>query len=967
MITYKVLRREAAADNTHYYNDQKDDYYSRDSGAAVWQGDGARRLGAVGDVDPQRFHAMLRGEFGQGIQAGKSVRKDSKARAGIDLTFSAPKSITLQALVGGDERLLKAHDEAVAATLAYIERHAARGRQKERGKTHTEDTGNLIIAKFRHETARPTEDAPPDPALHTHAVIMNATQRTDGSWVSLSNEEIVKRRMLYDAVYNAQLDYQVRRLGYEVRYEKHHIELAHISRQAIEAFSKRRAQIAAAMSAHGLDINGAPRQQREPALLATRQDKTKEYSRADLHASWVQQATDIGIDFGARTAPEASREDPQAHRGERPEQAIADQCLNWAVAHLAERESVMPRSELLAAAIRQSGGTVAPEIISDALRRRADAGQLLRNPAQYRLAADLKADPLTRKAWAQQVANQRGQPLADALATVDRAITQGRLVADEPLYATPAAYAAEKRITDMEAAGRGAVTPVITREALQHTFEGSTLTAGQRDALCLILAEQDQIVGVQGLAGTGKSFALQSAQPLLQERGYNMVALAPYGAQVSNLRQDGIAANTVASFLTAKDPRRIMDKMGPQTVVVIDEAGVVPVRQMDKLLGRITATGARVVLLGDTAQTKAVEAGRAFALMQEHGMKTVTMGDIQRQKSERLRRAVELAAGGQASQSLPLVDRIACVKDSFKEDEHGNKTRDSSARYEAIATEYTTLPQDDQAKTLIVTGTNDSRKAINALVHAKRGLAGRGQQYRLLTRHDTTRAERACAKYYTVGDIVQPERDYKNGLKRGQLYQVVERDRRFDRISVVPMGDAALAQQPIEIIPKMMGKLSVYHQHEAELSVGDWVRVTRNNAAADLVNGQRAEVVAIDPDAITLDVGGRLVELTTDKPLHLDHAYATTAHGAQGLTCDRVFYNAESYSRTTAQDTYYVSISRERHEVVVFTDDATALPKAVDRVPYKGLAHDLVGPDHALSGHTLKAPEFETGDDLEMD
>lgn len=967
MITYKILRRTAAADDTHYYSDQKDDYYSRDGGAATWQGEGARRLGAAGDVDPQRFHAMLRGDFGQGIQAGKSVRKDSSARAGIDLTFSAPKSITLQALVGGDERLIQAHDEAVAYTLAYIERNAARGRQKEHGKTRTEETSNLVIAKFRHETARPTEDAPPDPALHTHAVIMNATQRADGTWVSLSNEEIVKRRMLYDAVYNAQLDYRIRRLGYEVRYEKHHVELAHISRQAIEVFSKRQAQIAAAMAAHGHAIEGAPRQQREPALLSTRQDKTTEYSRADLHASWVQQAADIGIDFGARTAPEASREDPQVQRDERPEHAIADQCLNWAVAHLAERESVMPRSELLAAAIRQSGGTVAPEVISDALRRRADAGQLLRNPTQYRPAADLKAEPLTRKAWGEQIAAQRGQPLAEALAAVDRGIDQGRLVADEPLYATPAAYAAEKRITDMEATSRGAVPPVMSAESLHHALDGGTLTAGQRDALGLMLTEQNQIVGIQGLAGTGKSYALQSAQRLLQDRGYNMVALAPYGAQVNNLRQDGIEANTVASFLTAKDPRRITNKMGPQTVVVIDEAGVVPVRQMDKLLGRITATGARIVVLGDTAQTKAVEAGRAFALMQVHGMKTVTMGDIQRQKSERLRHAVELAAGGQASQSLPLVDRIACVKDSFDEDEHGNKTRDSSARYEAIATEYTALPQDDQAKTLIVTGTNDSRKAINALVHARRGLAGRGRQYRLLTRHDTTRAERACAKYYTVGDIVQPERDYKNGLQRGQLYQVVERDRRFDRISVVPMGDAAQAQQPIEIIPKMMGKLSVYHQHEAELSVGDWVRITRNNAAADLVNGQRAEVVAIDPGAITLDVGGRRVDLPADTPLHLDHAYATTAHSAQGLTCDRVFYNAESFSRTTAQDTYYVSISRERHEVVVFTDDAAALPKAVDRVPYKGLAHDLVGPDHAVDDHALKTPAFETGDDLEMD
>lgn len=91
---------------------------------------------------------------------------------------------------------------------------------------------------------------------------------------------------------------------------------------------------------------------------------------------------------------------------------------------------------------------------------------------------------------------------------------------------------------------------------------------------------------------------------------------------------------------------------------------------------------------------------------------------------------------------------------------------------------------------------------------------------------------------------------------------------------------------------------------------------------------------------LTWNIGS--TRIPADTPLHLDHAYATTAHSAQGMTCDRVFYNAESFSRTTAQDTYYVSISRERHSVTVFTDDARTLPKAIYRVPHKGLAHDLM-------------------------
>ena len=279
------------------------------------------------------------------------------------------------------------------------------------------------------------------------------------------------------------------------------------------------------------------------------------------------------------------------------------------------------------------------------------------------------------------------------------------------------------------------------------------------------------------------------------------------------------------------------------------------------------------------------------------------------------------------------------LPDAMSTDEHGDKTRDGKARYDAIAREYTALSTFEQAKTLIVTGTNASRQAINERVHELLGLKGKGKLLTLLTRHDTTRAERRCAKYYTVGDIIQPERDYRCGLQRGLLYQVTRCDEHIDRISVVPYGKPTL--EAIDINLRSLSKLSVYREHQAELSPGDWVRITRNDATLDLVNGQRLQVVNVSESYVTVQGPGCLVDLPARMPLHLDHAYATTAHSAQGLTCDRVLYNAESHSRTTAQDTYYVSISRERHSVKVFTNDESMLPRAVSTERAKGLAIDL--------------------------
>ena len=309
MITKKVLYRGEAAKNTHYYEDQADDYYSRDGGAAVWQGEGARMLGLSGEVDSQRFQAILAGNYGRGIHAGNSIRKDSKARSGLDLTISAPKSVTLQALVGGDERVIAAHDTPVTETLNYIEKHLAQSRQTINGVNHVQKTGNLIIAKFRHETARATNGAMPDPQLHTHAIIMNLTRREDGSWSGLYNDNIVKLRALQDTVYMAALSRELTALGYEIRHEKTHIELAHITREQIMHFSKRTADIESRLAQQGVNRNEASHAHRQVATLATRTAKDNQISRDALHADWSQQAAEAGMSLqaGHHSAKERSQ------------------------------------------------------------------------------------------------------------------------------------------------------------------------------------------------------------------------------------------------------------------------------------------------------------------------------------------------------------------------------------------------------------------------------------------------------------------------------------------------------------------------------------------------------------------------------------------------------------------------------------------------------------------------------------
>lgn len=948
MITRKILYRGEAAKNTHYYNDQKDDYYSKEGDSAVWQGEGAKKLGLTGEVKKEEFQAMLLGNFGQGIKLSPSVRKDSKARSGLDLTISAPKSVTIQALVGGDSRVIEAHDKAVTETLRFIEENLAQSRQKINKKSHVQNTKNLIIAKFRHETARSVDGELPDPQLHTHCVIMNLTQRKDGSWASLHNDQIVKLRQLQDSVYMSVLAKELINLGYEIRHEKTHIELAHISRQQIEQFSKRSAQIAADLeSRHNLEKEVASHAARQAATLATRSKKDISINRAELYMEWVKQANEIGLNLEGEKLKAKTMSLKTQQKTVPVTERVAEAALIWAIKHITERETVIERSNLISTALMYTEGTLTVKDISKAITVMLDQKKIFSRPDHYISNTEKNGQAKTKESWAKEYAEKKNVSISEALKAVNSAIKEGRLSKIEPLYATQEALELERNILKMEAHGRGAVLPVLSKESLALELENSTLKKGQRDAVELMLSGENQIVGIQGLAGTGKSYALQTTQDLLRKQGYKMIALAPYGTQVANLRKDGIKAKTIASQLTATDTERLQRQLGEKTVVVIDEAGVIPVRQMEKLLKQLQPSGARIVLLGDTAQTKAVEAGRAFAMLQEKGMKTAKMSDIQRQQNDRLKKAVELAAEGSTAESLKLIDKVAEIPDKVVTLETGEQVRDGFDRYLAIAKEYTSLPLSEQSKTLIVTGTNHSRKAINELVRQEKGLNGKGSFFELLARHDTTRMERRHARYYNTGDIIQPERDYKNGLKRGELYEIVQCNIKRDRLLVKSLSD----NSEIEIIPKIMSKLSVYHKHKSEVSVGDVVRVTRNNAELDLANGERYEVINVTKKSITIAGNDKTVTLDASKPIHLDHAYATTAHSAQGLTCDRVFYNAESISRTTAQDTYYVSISRERHEVVVFTDNANKLPNAVQRESYKGLAHDLVSLQSHLEKH----------------
>ena len=326
----------SAAQGVSYY--EKDGYYAKDDPehrhASAWAGRGAGELGLEGAVDPDIFRAVLEGKVpdGSGRELGRRDR-DGKLihRPGRDVTLSAPKSVSLSALVGGDGRVVDAHDRAVEATLGWIERHAVETRLKDpkTGELVREGGQKMVAATFRHDTSRNL-----DPQLHTHAVIANMVRGGDGKWRTMANEMLYESKMLIGAIYRSELARGLGRLGYEI--EKTHadgrFEIAGVSRQVVEAFSTRRAEIEAGMAERGMGSPADNPRLAERAALMSRAAK-RDIDRDELGNVWQCQAADLGFDAPAlvaaakgaeheRAGPEAAPEAGQREMGREP--ALAD-------------------------------------------------------------------------------------------------------------------------------------------------------------------------------------------------------------------------------------------------------------------------------------------------------------------------------------------------------------------------------------------------------------------------------------------------------------------------------------------------------------------------------------------------------------------------------------------------------------------------------------------------------------------
>ena len=897
----------SAAQGVSYY--ERDGYYAKDDPghrqASRWAGGGAAELGLAGPVDPEAFKEILEGRVpgGTGHRLGKKQKDGSVVhRPGRDVTLSAPKSVSLAALIGGDERIVAAHDKAVGRTLGWIEKNVAQTRlsDPDTGRMVRAGDQKMVAATFRHDTSRNL-----DPQLHTHAVIANMLKGGDNKWRTMANEKLYRSKMLIGALYRSELAGELRQLGYGI--EKTHadgrFEIEGVSRDVIEAFSTRRAAIVAAMEERGLGGPDTKPRLAERAALMTRAHK-RDVDHRSLREHWREQAAELGLDAMGLAADAIGRSPEKSAAPQAPlpgienedaarARTVAEQAVSWAVSHLSERQAVFSRTDLLTAALTWQPGAVLIAEAVEALGRSEKDGTV----------------------------HAANVPVPGDSLTTDRAVAD------------------EKETIALMLEGRNRGKAPMRARRVDKLLRNGPLTAGQKAAVKLILSEKDRVVGVQGYAGTGKTTMLNRARALLEKRGYELKGLAPSASAAQTLGGEArIETETLQRFLArnagvaegrlTRRGARDMRAAFKRTVLVVDEgslASTVQARNLLRIVRELRLPG--VVLVGDGKQLDAVDAGKPFVQLQQAGMKTATMDQIMRQKEPVLKSAVEASLRGDIKKAFEkLGSNVAEVGP------------DNLAA--AAAARWLKLSPQERKNAGLMAPSHALRERINSIVRER--LIRDGQvkgpaleSERLISR-GYTHAEKSIAENYAPGDVVAFHRPYKRlGVEKGDELDVAGIDRDANTVNLRRKDGEIVGWIPHKLAART-GGAEVYRCESFELRAGDRIRWTRNDNGLGLINSQTAEVTRVQNGTVTFALeDGRTLELKDgDAQLrHIDRAWASTVHAFQGRTVDTVISAMEAgHPHLTTRKTLYVEISRARHRAELVTDDRDALRERLEAV-----------------------------------
>jgi conjugative relaxase-like TrwC/TraI family protein len=875
MLTISKPLSAGQAQNYHAkeFTAKEQNYWSqRGVIAGEWQGRLASQFGLAGAVSAEDFAKLSEGQHPTTSEQmvrqrasyeyqdsdGKTI-KTMEHRAGWDATFSAPKSVSLTALVGGDDNVRIAHRESVRVALEQLEHYT----QARIGGNHApETTGKFIAAKFEHDTARPV-DGYVAPQLHTHAVVFNMTERDNGQPRAIQPQSLFASQQFATAVYQSELTYRLRELGYEITSGRSGApEIKGYTQEYLDASSPRSQQIRSYLERTGRTGSEAA----EIAAHSTR-DRKEIHSPGEVMAAHRKLAADFG--HQAEAVVRAAHE--RLQHQEKPVNSIdrTRESVTFSRDKNFEREAVVDERALIRDGLRRGMGEVTFAQVRGNLDARLATGEF-------------------------QIV-ERSQSLPARQFTTARTIE------------------AEQEIVRRARDGHNQVEPVLPRmQAVSFADQHPHLNRAQQSVVEDVLSSHDRIQGIQGFAGAGKTTTLSVIRSAAEAQGYQIEGFAPTSRAARQLGDAGIESGTLQGFLARSPNAAAQDQ---RHFYFVDESSLASTNQMRDFLARLGPND-RVLLIGDTRQHQGVEAGRPFEQLQEAGMRTAKLDEIVRQKDPALKSAVELLARGQVSSALETLQQQGRVKEIPSAED----------RVRAIARSYAESPEKTLIVSPDNASRRELNVAVRQELKTNGSLAPEDHTFRILVqRQDMTGAERSWSSHYEINDVVRYARGSKTaGIEASTYGSVVGVNSAANLLTVEKSSGELATYDPrrltgVSVYREIDREFSVGDR--IQFTAPDKSLGVANRDLAVV------ESIAPDGHISTRLDNNRQVEFDAREHRHFDHGYAVTSHSAQGLTAERVLVNADTGVHPDLLNSRfgYVSISRASHEATLFTDDMTKL------------------------------------------
>lgn len=877
----------ASAGSAAGYYSNSDNYYFLGNLQSLWLGDGAKELGLEGNVRGEDLTAVLEGRLPDGSRLGREINGNHVHRPGHDLTFSAPKSVSILGLIGGDKEMVEAHNHAVRVAAGYVEKLISARNTKD-GVTSIIHTGKMVAAAFTHDTSRNL-----DPQLHTHLVIANMTE-DDGKWKALATdyihnagfiETVMKMQVTLGKIYRSALRQRVEALGHEVEeVGKHGMwEIKGVPEDVREEFSSRGREIEGAIGAE------ATLRSRDVAAKDTRQAKV-DPSRLRLMERWLGQMKEKGFDLKAYQESVVPRESGLRDAPRPPERITpvpAGRAEPDAVARSAPEEKTGKNPELPALPAerdnmaRQPGSHLADPLRQPSLKEPEKTPERsVSFPARdlhadtpqpdlaevVRLAISQLSDARTRFTFGELMLttaelSEQLPEIRDIRVAIDAALKDGMIV---PLDSEKGVFTSRIHLLDELS------IQALSQEHLKSTKVVSFTRPAQYAPPALAVAETDALVLMNAPSGVA---------------GIRDLTVQLTGISTANGRDVQVLASSAERAISLGKSDTLRDRLlsrqhilsgdfhlKPQSTLIIEGAERLGLKETLVLLGEARAQDAQLVFL-DSAGRQAN--GNAMSVLESAGVA----------RSHR----TEPAPGLEAE-----VISIANKRD----------------RYEALANRFAELSGGSENVTAVVVGKREQAQLTGLVRDALQNAGQLGRDGAEIEARQPVWLDsktRRMPGSYRPGMVLEDRRDAK-----ARKSYVIDRVHDDTRVLSLIDDDGVLTRMKVG---EVSADWRLFSSETLSVATGEKLLAVAGDREHSLKAKDRLEVTAITDKGIEVKRGDETLTLPKDQPLYVTHAYVSAPGGRDN---DTGVVLAALNSRDISTQTMN-SLAQSGHRAEVFT------------------------------------------------